>query len=177
MSWVNLNDVYVNKTGDTITGNLAVNGTLTANGALTVKKDSATYNVANEISTLRDSVSQMCLKKHVTLTSDGIEYVWHCFKSGDNWTWSLVIAPAINPGKTETWIPLPYEDTNGGIGSWDGYSVQITMMSNQGTNIDYFNKISYITSNYQSYGFTFSTWSDYSLRLDYRFAITVTVFD
>lgn len=59
MSWVNLNDVYVNKTGDTITGNLAVNGTLTANGALTVKKDSATYNVANEISTLRDSVSSL----------------------------------------------------------------------------------------------------------------------
>ena len=56
MSWVNLNDVYVNKTGDTITGDLAVNGALTANGALTVKKDSTTYNVADEISTLRDSV-------------------------------------------------------------------------------------------------------------------------
>lgn len=59
MSWVNLNDVYVNKTGDTITGDLAVNGALTANGNLTVKKDSTTYNVADEISTLRDSVSKI----------------------------------------------------------------------------------------------------------------------
>ena len=64
MSWVNLNDVYVNKTGDTITGDLAVNGALTANaltanGDLTVIKDSTTYNVADEISTLRDSVSSL----------------------------------------------------------------------------------------------------------------------
>lgn len=64
MSWVNLNDIYVNKTGDTVIGDLSVNGTLTANGdltangGLTVKKDSTIYNVADEISTLRDSVSQ-----------------------------------------------------------------------------------------------------------------------
>ena len=54
MTWVNLNDVYVNKTGGTITGDLAVNGNLTINDAT---GNGTTYNVANEISTLRDSVS------------------------------------------------------------------------------------------------------------------------
>ena len=56
MSWVNLDDVYVNKTGDSIAGNLSVGGTLTINNA---KGDGGTYNVANEITTLRDSVSQV----------------------------------------------------------------------------------------------------------------------
>lgn len=55
MSWVNLNDVYVNKTGGTIAGNLSVGGALTINNA---KGNGGTYNVANEITTLRDSVSQ-----------------------------------------------------------------------------------------------------------------------
>ena len=55
MSWVNLNDVYVNKTGDTIAGDLSVNGALTVNDG---KGTNTTYNVANEITTLRDSVSQ-----------------------------------------------------------------------------------------------------------------------
>lgn len=54
MSWVNLNDVYVNKTGDTIAGNLSVNGALTVNDG---KGTNTTYNVANEITTLRGSVS------------------------------------------------------------------------------------------------------------------------
>lgn len=55
MSWVNLDDVYVNKTGDSIAGNLSVGGALTINNA---KGNGGTYNVANEITTLRDSVSQ-----------------------------------------------------------------------------------------------------------------------
>ena len=55
MSWVNLNDVYVNKTGDTIDGNLSVGGALTINDG---KGTHTTYNVANEITTLRDSVSK-----------------------------------------------------------------------------------------------------------------------
>lgn len=55
MSWVNLDDVYVNKTGDSIAGNLSVGGTLTINNA---KGNGGTYNVANEITTLRDSVSK-----------------------------------------------------------------------------------------------------------------------
>lgn len=56
MSWVNLNDVYVNKTGDTIAGDLSVGGALTVNDG---KGTGTTYNVANEITTLRDSVSQI----------------------------------------------------------------------------------------------------------------------
>lgn len=55
MSWVNLDDVYVNKSGDTIAGDLSVNGTLKVNDG---KGTNTTYNVANEITTLRDSVSQ-----------------------------------------------------------------------------------------------------------------------
>ena len=56
MSWVNLDDVYVNKSGDTIAGDLSVNGTLKVNDG---KGTNTTYNVANEITTLRDSVSQV----------------------------------------------------------------------------------------------------------------------
>ena len=55
MSWVNLNDVYVNQTGGTIAGDLSVNGALTVNDG---KGTNTTYNVANEITTLRNSVSQ-----------------------------------------------------------------------------------------------------------------------
>lgn len=66
MSWVNLDDVYVNKTGDSIAGNLSVGGTLTINNA---KGNGGTYNVANEITTLRDSVSQWCLIAHNSGTS------------------------------------------------------------------------------------------------------------
>ncbi len=56
MSWVNLDDVYVNKSGDSIAGNLSVGGALTINDG---KGTNTTYNVANEITTLRDSVSQI----------------------------------------------------------------------------------------------------------------------
>lgn len=56
MSWVNLNDVYVNQTGGTIAGDLSVNGALTVNNG---KGSGGTYNVANEITTLLDSVSQI----------------------------------------------------------------------------------------------------------------------
>lgn len=56
MSWVNLDDVYVNKSGDSIAGDLSVGGTLTVNDG---KGKNTTYNVANEITTLRDSVSQI----------------------------------------------------------------------------------------------------------------------
>lgn len=58
MSWVNLDDVYVNKTGDTIAGDLSVGGALTINDG---KGTDTTYNVANEITTLRDSVSPTVL--------------------------------------------------------------------------------------------------------------------
>ena len=59
MSWVNLNDVYVNRTGGTIAGDLSVNGALTVNDG---KGTNTTYNVANQITTLRDSVSKCKLQ-------------------------------------------------------------------------------------------------------------------
>lgn len=67
MSWVNLDDVYVNKTGGAIAGNLSVGGALTINDA---KGSGGTYNVANEITTLRDSVSRTpAVIAHTTSTS------------------------------------------------------------------------------------------------------------
>ena len=63
MSWVNLDDVYVNKSGDSIAGNLSVGGALTINDA---KGSGGTYNVANEITTLRDSVSPTLVDCNIT---------------------------------------------------------------------------------------------------------------
>ena len=65
MSWVNLDDVYVNKAGDSIAGNLSVGGALTINDA---KGSGGTYNVANEITTLRDSVSHVV--RNVTFSAN-----------------------------------------------------------------------------------------------------------
>ncbi len=58
MSWVDLNDAYVNKTGDTIAGDLSVNGTLNINDG---KGTDTTYNVANEITTLKNSASKIVI--------------------------------------------------------------------------------------------------------------------
>lgn len=58
MSWVNLDDAYVNKTGDTIAGDLSVNGTLSINDG---KGTDTTYNVANEITTLKNSASKVVI--------------------------------------------------------------------------------------------------------------------
>ena len=67
MSLVYLNDVYVNKTGDTIAGDLSVGGALTVNDG---KGTNTTYNVANEITTLRDSVS------HDYIVAQGTSGIW-----------------------------------------------------------------------------------------------------
>ena len=67
MSWVNLDDVYVNKSGDSIAGDLSVGGALTINDA---KGSGGTYNVANEITTLRDSVS------HDYIVEQGRSGIW-----------------------------------------------------------------------------------------------------
>lgn len=67
MSWVNLNDVYVNQTGGTIAGDLSINGALTVNDG---KGTNTTYNVANEITTLRDSVSRIIKTKQIDTTTD-----------------------------------------------------------------------------------------------------------
>lgn len=72
MSWVNLNDIYVNQTGGTIAGDLSVNGTLTVNSG---KGTNTTYNVANEITTLRDSVSRIIKTKQIDATTDPNGYL------------------------------------------------------------------------------------------------------
>lgn len=54
MAWTNLNDVYVSTNGGTIAGDLKVNGTLTINDK---KGTNTTYDVASQITSLRDSVS------------------------------------------------------------------------------------------------------------------------
>lgn len=64
MSWVNLDDVYVNKSGDAIAGDLSVGGALTVNDG---KGTDTTYNVANEITTLRDSVSPIAIDCNITI--------------------------------------------------------------------------------------------------------------
>ena len=69
MSWVNLDDVYVNKSGDSIAGNLSVGGALTINNA---KGTGGMYNVANEITALRDSVFQPPIE--VAKTSGSASY-------------------------------------------------------------------------------------------------------
>lgn len=73
MSWVNLDDAYVNKTGDTIAGDLSVNGTLTIDDK---KGTNTTYDVANEISELQNSVSKLVVQ-------DSINHI-HFNKNNDN---------------------------------------------------------------------------------------------
>ena len=54
-NWVNLNDVYVPANGGSVNGDLGVKGTLTIDDKT---GNNTTYDVANEITALRDSVSQ-----------------------------------------------------------------------------------------------------------------------
>lgn len=79
MSWVNLNDVYVNQTGGTIAGDLSVNGALTVNDG---KGTNTTYNVANEITTLRDSVSQDTGLVYLMNGNNGFNIVAYRAKNG-----------------------------------------------------------------------------------------------
>lgn len=52
MAWVSLNDVFVNKAGGSISGNLSVDGALTINSG---KGDGSTYNVATQLTNLNNS--------------------------------------------------------------------------------------------------------------------------
>lgn len=79
MSWVNLNDVYVNKTGGTIAGDLSVNGALTVNDG---KGTNTTYNVANEITTLRNSVSKDTGLVYLTRGDNGYNTIAYRAKNG-----------------------------------------------------------------------------------------------
>lgn len=66
MSWVNLDDAYVNKTGDTIAGDLSVNGTLTIDDKT---GNNTTYDVANKISELQNSASKL------KIVDDSIDHI------------------------------------------------------------------------------------------------------
>ena len=92
MSWVNLDDVYVNKTGDTIAGDLSVGGALTVNDG---KGTNTTYNVANEITTLRDSVSH---DDTLVLYNESWQYV-HIHRVGH----MCVLTWAISQSTTAYW--------------------------------------------------------------------------
>ena len=113
MSWVNLDDVYVNKSGDSIAGNLPVGGALTINDG---KGTDTTYNVANEITTLRDSVSPKYTSKTVevpgwtgqvttTLLSSntlGIyAYIYTAILSEA--PWQNAVQPSVNPAGSDVW--------------------------------------------------------------------------
>lgn len=95
MAWVNLNDVYVNKTGGTITGDLTVNGSIKVNNG---KGDGGIYNVANEITTLRDSVSQIAIKAYKIFASNKV--------SGEQGVWNETIQFDYN-GTSKNWIFMP----------------------------------------------------------------------
>lgn len=113
MSWVNLDDVYVNKTGDSIAGNLSVGGTLTINNA---KGNGGTYNVANEITTLRDSVSPKYTSKTVTasgwagtitttlLSSNTLGvYAYIYTENLAGAPWQNAVQPSVNPAGSDIW--------------------------------------------------------------------------
>lgn len=57
-NWVNLNDVYVPSNGGSINGDLGVKGTLTIDDKT---GNNTTYDVANEITALRDSTSKLTI--------------------------------------------------------------------------------------------------------------------
>lgn len=59
-NWVNLNDVYVPANGGSVNGDLEVKGTLTVDDKT---GNNTTYDVANEITALRDSTSKIKIGK------------------------------------------------------------------------------------------------------------------
>lgn len=67
MAWTNLDNVYVSTNGGTITGDLNVNGTLTINDK---KGTNTTYDVASQITSLRDSVSPCKVYCGTIVTND-----------------------------------------------------------------------------------------------------------
>lgn len=52
MAWVSFNDIYVNKAGGSVSGNLSVNGALNINSG---KGDGSTYNVATQLTNLNNN--------------------------------------------------------------------------------------------------------------------------
>lgn len=110
MSWVNLNDVYVNKSGDSIAGNLSVGGALTVNDG---KGSGGTYNVANEITALRDSASEItALRDSASQTNGQFKYVkdnnvgYVCYSKINNILFITIVNCYVGSGYT-TLCTLP----------------------------------------------------------------------
>ena len=77
-NWVNLNDVYVPANGGSVNGDLGVKGTLTVDDKT---GNNTTYDVANEITALRDSKSKLLVGDsagHITFnkSSNGHYEIW-----------------------------------------------------------------------------------------------------
>lgn len=120
MSWVNLDDVYVNKTGGTIAGDLSVNGALKVNDG---KGTNTTYNVANEITTLRDSVPKRGV---VTLTTNMNNNVVQVNFNTPIKT-DYVVATSLQFPKLETW-------------GWPSVSAMVYKKTSTGFTMDVWNE-------------------------------------
>lgn len=72
-NWVNLNDVYVPANGGSVNGDLGVKGTLTIDDKT---GNNTTYDVANEITALRDRASKL------TIGNGGVNHI--TFSKGPN---------------------------------------------------------------------------------------------
>lgn len=85
-NWVNLNDVYVSANGGSVNGDLGVKGTLTVDDKT---GNNTTYDVANEITALRDSTSKLLVGDsagHITFSKSpsGHYEIWFNTDTGDN---------------------------------------------------------------------------------------------
>lgn len=85
-NWVNLNDVYVPANGGSVNGDLGVKGTLTVDDKT---GNNTTYDVANEITALRDSVSKVTFDNvnHILFSknpSNNHYEIWFKTDTGDN---------------------------------------------------------------------------------------------
>lgn len=85
-NWVNLNDVYVPSNGGSINGDLGVKGTLTIDDKT---GNNTTYDVANEITALRDYKSKLLVGDnagHISFnkSSNGNYEIWFNTNTGDN---------------------------------------------------------------------------------------------
>lgn len=77
-NWVNLNDVYVPANGGSVNGDLGVKGTLTIDDKT---GNNTTYDVANEITALRDHTSKLLVSdsaNHISFnkSANGNYEIW-----------------------------------------------------------------------------------------------------
>lgn len=85
-NWVNLNDVYVSANGGNVNGNLRVKGTLRVDDKT---GNNTTYDVAKEITALRDSTSKLFVGNTLgrvafNKSSNGHYEIWFKTDTGDN---------------------------------------------------------------------------------------------